>query len=391
MSDSKLSVVGYDRDALTLRTRSLAVELLPINIVVQSLPGTVRIQIPLCVDERIESRVEFPVEDREKIVVCVDRDSAGKVYVSSPGRRPVSTLAAPGPDPVPPISRPTDAVDIDISLVIDGTMRVNLSQHLLGGNDALADYAAKLNTFLGELSNSYGSARVSVMAFGDQPMPGNEVKADELQPSYDIYPERKEDRRFRPLNIDLVAQSVQAIPATSGGDFVDALADALFAASSLHWRPTARKLLVLTGDSPGHSTEFPLHPGGDICARERDVDVEAMRLHRQGVEILTVYYDPSPSEIGLEQLKGRGLLEDTRRQYRRLASLPEMAFVASTFDPKKAAEVVLNRPPLIGRGSSYGILLEDGDTGRPGKAKEVVEKKRKKKTRKAAGETEDSA
>lgn len=364
MRDRNPSIIAFDARSLSLCNKKVALSSLPATMSLQSLPGANRIHVSLCMDGEILSQVQFPAENREKIVIRVASDPMDNLYVTSPGRDGDiifgSTL-----DPASPIQNPVGVVGIDVVLVFDGTIRVNLSHCLFGPNDILADYVSSMRRFLEKVLDSYESVRLCVLAFGDQPMPATEVKADELQPSYQLHPQRKEDRRFRSLDLDAASESIHGIPPTPGGDFVDALADALFAAGSLHWRPNARRLLVLTGDSPGHSTEFPVHPGGDICVRERDVDVEAMRLHRQGVEILTVYYDPAPSEIGLEQLKGRGLLDDARRQYRRLASLPEMAFVASAFDPVKAAEVVLNRPPLIGRGASYGILLEEGDAALP--------------------------
>ena len=65
---------------------------------------------------------------------------------------------------------------------------------------------------------------------------------------------------------------------------MDALADALAECASARWHPEARKLLVVTGDSPGYSILNPAPWGANAAVREKDVETVALDLHRKGVE-----------------------------------------------------------------------------------------------------------
>ena len=137
---------------------------------------------------------------------------------------------------------------------------------------------------------------------------------------------------------------------------MDALADGLHACGELHWRPRSRKLVVLAGDSPGHSLETPVPSGGDAHARLHDVDREALRLHRAGIEILSLYTGPAATVSGDDPVtqRRRALLDHARDQYRRLASEPGLAVEA--LDPEILARRLLGRTRPLGRGASYGCL-----------------------------------
>jgi hypothetical protein len=146
-----------------------------------------------------------------------------------------------------------------------------------------------------------------------------------------------------------------AVRPTPGGDFVDALADALYACARLRWRK-GRRLLVISGDSPGFSLLQPLTAGTDVCVRKRDVETQALELHRLGVEIVTIYH-AAPSNAAVTPL-GRSLLAEAGAQYARIASLPEeMAFEASSFEPEEAANRVAAIGVPIGRGASLGEFV----------------------------------
>jgi hypothetical protein len=46
-------------------------------------------------------------------------------------------------------------------------------------------------------------------------------------------------------------------------------------------------LVIVLGDSPGHSILYLIPSGGDISARKADVDTVATHLHHLGVEIFS--------------------------------------------------------------------------------------------------------
>jgi hypothetical protein len=144
---------------------------------------------------------------------------------------------------------------------------------------------------------------------------------------------------------------------TPGGDFVDALADALAAAGRLQWSDERRHLLILIGDSPGHATVHPVPSGGDALPRRADVDIETARLHRDHrVEILTLYHPP-PATLTSSLLETQqALLDHARGQYRRLAAEPGLAFTTADFNPTQAANTLLERRLPLGRGPAWGRL-----------------------------------
>jgi len=153
-------------------------------------------------------------------------------------------------------------------------------------------------------------------------------------------------------------QRLLSLPPTPGGDFVDALADALAACGQLRWRPDARKMIVLTGDSPGSSLLYELPLGSDLCVRRFDVDTQAMQLHQQGVELITIYHPPPDKTFTIDQLR---FVEATRRQYARLASLPELAFEVQSFDPEAAAERARQIVKTVGRGATLAEIMRGGE------------------------------
>ena len=163
--------------------------------------------------------------------------------------------------------------------------------------------------------------------------------------------------RFFPWSPERCREALSAVEPTPGGDFVDALAEALHACRSLPWGEGTRRIVLVCGDSPGHSVAHPLPPGADARVRRLDVDVEAEHLHERGVEIATLYFDPQ-GNAGLGQAVFRKeLLAAARDQYRRLASLPEMAFELSRFQSEEAARVVKDVQGLLARRAAPGELI----------------------------------
>ncbi len=226
---------------------------------------------------------------------------------------------------------------------------------LLKDGDAWKEQIDRLVRFAETCAEGASDARFAVLAFGDR-MPDGAVAPD-LAPIYELHP-REDERGFRPLDAARLRSALTAIPPTPGGDFVDALADALHACQRLRWNGDARKVVVIWGDSPGQSIQHPLPKGADVSARALDVDMEVMALHRAGIELVTIYHDP-PMDLGLAAIEfRRDLLQGVRNQYARLASLPSLAFESSSFVPDAAAAVLKAREGVIARGAAPGYVVE---------------------------------
>ncbi len=296
-----------------------------------------------------------PVEEEETVVVDVEIQEDETFHVTSP-RRVVLTLP---PNeryaPAPPLLPVAADASLDLMLVLDGTMRHRAGDRLLlQEKEVWQELVERLVSLVENLASGRRECRVALLAFGDR-MPSGIVAAD-LKPTYLLYPE--EDPVFQPLDGARLRRDLLSIPASAGGDFVDALADALRACSRLRWRGSSRKVVFLCGDSPGHSVLHPLRKEACWIVRSLDIDYEAARLHRQGIEIATLYHDP-PADLGLEDLAfKRDLLLKTRQQYLRLASLPSLAFAVSSFAPDPTAAALRERNFPLARGAAFGRTVE---------------------------------
>jgi hypothetical protein len=340
-------------------------------------------------------RMEMATHENEEVDIRVTLDKQGKLHAWGTNEEnfllPLSGHYYPD-KLIPP---PTSEQQLDISIIIDATMRVFADEKVTENGVEKRHYAAKLlieknkqknkqtsetlseedkqedkptwttytetlSAFIEAIVKDTKNCKITVLAFGDQKPPN--INALGLVPRYHLWPEKKAERFLQPLKPEQITHILQSIEATSGGDFVDALADALIACVHLNWRRNTRKLVLVFGDSPGHSILHPVPRGGDLCARKADVDTAAMHLHQMGVEILTLYNAPSEEIVNyFKEVPGSGfkLLPHTQKQYQRLASLPELAFQVSDFDPVKAAEIFCNRTVSIGRGMVFGEFLDE--------------------------------
>jgi hypothetical protein len=210
-----------------------------------------------------------------------------------------------------------------------------------------------------QLGQEGQDCRLAIITFGDEsPPPG--IYAADLVPAFRLHPlpDDRPEHLLVPMVPETLAEALLTqIRPSPGGDFVDALADALAAANRLQWGDERRHLLVLIGDSPGHATAHPAPYGADALARRTDVETEAARLHRDHrVEIITLYHPPSAALAKSLLAPQRALVNHARDQYRRLASEPRLAFSTGTFDAQQAAGTLLDRNTPTGRGPCWGRL-----------------------------------
>jgi hypothetical protein len=325
----------------------------------------------------VRLRAEVAANPNEVVTLQVGLDASSAPYVWS---RAAEVLLLPfdDRDPSPPIHPAGPNAPLDVAIIVDGTLRnwpppppkktdqgepppppPAKSPYLLDVKEELwAPHVDKLLTFVQELAAAR-DWRAAVLAFGDQDPP-TPLSARDLRVAYRLKPEETNERALQPFGFDALRKRLIELPATPGCDFVDALADALAACINLQWRADARKVIVLTGDSPGFSILHALPRGADLCVREKDVDTTVAALHKLGVEIVTIYHAPD-KELRLDNVTyQRELLAAVRSQYARLASLPAMAFEEATFEPQEAGRTVASIATPFARGPAFAELVRVG-------------------------------
>jgi hypothetical protein len=319
--------------------------------------------------DEIDLRCEVPASGNEEVDIVLRPAECGRYTLDAGTHLPLILPGDARNAPLPPIPAPVADQPWDIALVIDGTARIpgepppeggepSRAAQLLADRERMRQIASDVDALVRHLHDaSPAETRIALLAFGDDDLPG--ISDAGLRPRYRLREAlATASRTFTPYDRAGLEAAVCALPPSPGADFTDALGDALHACTELHWRRRgARKLVVVYGDSPGHSLRRPAPPGGDARAREHDVDIEARHLHAQGVEILTVYSGEPIQAMVPDDLIGeqrRRLLQHASDQYLHLASEPRLAVTAERFQPQSLAKVLLARDYRLGRDASYG-------------------------------------
>lgn len=396
MPESKFFTRVYEAGTTKLIEHPLPLEEngQPYPLKLKSFPGAAWLHVLVLQQDKIKLRMKIQVYGEETITVLFSLDSEGEVHAHT--NNSVDSYRLP-PEPCycpPYLIPPPDAGQaLDIVFLIDGTARlwsseertviekgqpfqksVAFSSSLLKDHpDIWAFYTEKLIIFLETLAKTHQNCRYSVLAFGDEAPPDTKAKA--LKPSYKLWPEGDNNAKLAFKNFDKnrLKMDLLAIPTTSGGDFVDALADGLVAAADLRWSDEegTRKVLVCVGDSPGHSLIKPVPPGGDTRIRSKDVETSAMLLHHLGIEIISVYWDVSEKIKKDFRETKRTFINYTQVQYQELASSPELAIhiplsssdsqskeIETSFSPEELTKHLTDRTQAIARGDVFGELVE---------------------------------
>jgi len=334
-----------------------------------AIPGShaVHVAISYQATGPIFCRCEIPASPGTCVSLTLRQGEGGWLVESDLPGLLLMPAGAGEPLPVLPAGAPAteQEVDWDVALVIDATARwskpaesgtLDASGLLLADRQRRVALGGMLTELLSALNPRQGQLRLAVLAFGDHPIPGVDAKG--LRSEALLQHCGQQDRiPMRPFQGRDAQDILQGLKATPGGDFVDALADALAGCRTLPWTAT-RRLLIIVGDSPGHSIAHPPPPGADVLAREHDVDLEVTALHAdKQVEVVALYNRP-PAEL-IERISepARALLVHAEEQYRRLASLPEYARDLDGLDPVALAQQLRERSTMIARGASYGILV----------------------------------
>lgn len=365
---SDLYITALDKNDGSVKEQLVQASPPNCEVRLEPLPGASALHVRVRVGH---SAVRLEIEpDSEGLIPLQVTWSEERILRLASGPRTIVTLPdeeryAPGL-PLRPVR---DSGKLDLLFLIDGTTKTlansgkgpGFAPLFEAGESGPRDQLAqKLGKFVAELGKSYSNIRTGVMAFGDHSMRFIS-SAPDLTCRYLFYPETPAARKLRPYNANKLNQQITRLPHSSGGDFVDALSEALHECRQVGWRTDARRILMLCGDSPGFSLLDSAPPGADIHVRHVDLYAEAMRLHADHkVEILTLYMgfqasaENNPYTISAR--KALEFLNHARAQYEKLASLPTLSWDDSTFDPEVAALAVQAVPERIARGACWGAL-----------------------------------
>ena len=352
------------------------------------LPGADAVHLEVGVAGQTRLRAEVRAQAGESVPCTIRLDAAGEPVLDA-GNRQVFLLALESRyRPLPPLPPPAPGCGWDLCVLVDATTRDREDSAAGPGGSVpdrdsettdpggrpgpgafLLERPARWQRIVGAVADlirclspgETADLRCAVIAFADEPPPPG-IHAPDLIPAFNLrhLPEDRPPHALAAMSPETLTAALTGLTPSPGGDFVDALADGLAAAADLQWGEDRRRLLVLIGDSPGHSAADPAPWGADTRPRIKDTDAEIARLHREHrVEVLTLYHPPPP---GLDATLGdaqRALLRHARAQYRRLASTPALAFTTADFDPARAAAELRGRREPLGRGPCWGRRVPD--------------------------------
>jgi len=319
------------------------------SFLVRPVPGTTALRIPIL--EGGECKAQFEIIPRggvdwsDTVRFEVQLSPDGRLGLRAEGAQ-VLRLAAEAPPPPPPILLGPAPKQCNILLLIDATCRMLAAAQR--GHQGWSAHVQAITHLFSALSAAYpGGIKVSVLAFGDA-----ELSAVNgwRRATHLLVPD------FRPFDSAELDRCIAELAPLAGpaDDFVDALAESLRECSDAKWPATGRRLLVLSGDSPGHSILHPPPARADDHPRRFDVDHEAGVLCSAGVEIATLYHDEALASGALLPT-ARELARHAKEQYRRLASRPPFACLTSSWAPSAfAGELIRSRPPAMTRRPCLG-------------------------------------
>lgn len=315
------------------------------SINLQCINGACGIEWVLYKQDQILVRQQVVAPQQEIVSLTLTKDVEEKITVKA-SYEEIYTLAAQYEEKSL-IYYKKPSRELDIVIIIDGTMLA------LQEKEIWKKRVESIIDFIKKITKDNNSLKISGFAFADHKIAN--VSAMDLTPKYLFYPLKIDE--LQNMSLNTIEEKLLQIPYSSGGDYIDALADALEASTKLHWRKQARKMVLVIGNSPGYSILNP-PPLNNVDGLIRTVDIEsqAMALHKLGVEIVTIYL---PDKIEQEKHSDslvQEILAFSQKQYQNLASLPEYSFIDDLpKDIQKIKEV--NYP--IGWGFSWGMLVEN--------------------------------
>ncbi len=328
-------------------------------------PGASAVQVAAREGDEVAAAIEIAAQPGEQVTIEFRRDSQGTIR---PMVRNLRVLVLPSEKPAQPlILVPPSGAELDLAILVDGTCLqpagnpATTLEYLLSPPMALEweSQIAQLAEFVSIVSAQYPQIRITALAFGDEPM--EDLANELLMPAYLVYPPPHE-RAFVPAlphqAADAASTQLRKLQFTSGGDFIDALADGLRACGELPWRQKSRRLVLLFGQSPGYSILERSEELASLIPRSLCIEEEVASLHQKRIELVTIFHHPwKPDE--LYRVSKPQFVQYSRRQYQRLASLPHWAAMSgSETDIRVLARQWLSPPASLARGPSPGLAVE---------------------------------
>ncbi len=331
-------------------------------ILLRALRGASAIHLALSAQGKVVLRAEVEAGEGEEVQLGVHLSSGSAPRLTAPAGRSLFTLP---PDtyfrPADPFLPPRQSGRLDLIVLVDCTLRSYDEKgedngRLLEQKEHWEQHLEALLRFIERVAEESQSVRLAALGFADDPL--QKVSAHDLVPAFRLFPAIAEQRRLEAISIPELGTRLARIPSSSGGDFVDALADALDECAAARWRPDARKLLLLSGDSPGYSILNPAPWGANAAPRRKDIESVSLDLHNKGVEVVSIFH-PVPAASGIhDRPRVPELLHYARQQYRNLASRhQDFFFLAPRFEPESAARMVTEAHDAVVRGAGLGELV----------------------------------
>lgn len=243
-----------------------------------------------------------------------------------------------------------DTQKLDILILIDATMRQD-NQFSIESEPFIHSLNEKLQNFIESLHEKHSEINLSLMLFGDKKILHIDKDTLDLSPK-NIYDYPLGTEEFIPWNKDELEESLKNLKGIHGADYIDALAESLekINTSERYWRNDARRLLLVIGNSPGFSllNPAPLVNGIGFNAAIRHCDVESQTkaLHKQEVEIITLYVKES------SEIRGdfKSIVDYTQKQYKNLASTDEHSHLLNTWNIEQTVLMLSTNENDIGYG-----------------------------------------
>jgi hypothetical protein len=371
-------LTAYDAESRTPQARPLRLSQPGdrTQVLLQRIPGAEAMLLPITITADGCSPQHYMAEislgEDSELVVELRLGAGDRIDVLCPGRS-THFLPAKTPDGsdlvVPPVHPQLTSAALDIALVVDGTtQRFDMEWLQTAGSEGRSGFRRLLQSgqpwtqiqqqllaLVDGLAQRHPArVRFTTFAFADHGI--DEILADDLRPDYLLRPPLGE-HALRPYQPAQARAALSHLQSSAGGDFVDALAEALDAAAGLSWMPDARKILLVLGDSPGHSILDPAPWGADVTARAIEVEAALEALHHKEVEVISVYHR-LPDDCGIFDEQGsieNRLRDYSWRQYRRLATRPELALTVDELDPVRLVEGALHLGGPVARGCTWGL------------------------------------
>ena len=357
LSPQVLSVRVFDENERS--SRWLDITSITCKLRLQCPTGANRVWVEIRQRPNIHFAIEIPLRSGEYLNITMHTSPRLRVEHDGPYGFVLPVHESPS---MGPFMHPHESDSLDLVFAIDATMSTFSSQghkpgsdshpiHLLTNRSLWSEYSQRLIALYEALIEHYDGENLhtAVISFGDHDI--SQIKrANDLAPAYLT---DETELSLRPRNPAELGNILGNIHPSSGGDFVDALSTAFFAISRLRWRPIARRLVILLGDSPGYSVLRPAPDGANLTAGREELSKATKNLISRNVELVTIYQNDEGSK---RAAFAERLHKYTEEQYKTLASRPAFFSRFSSLDITRLKDDIVNANSPWAYGTALGII-----------------------------------